>query len=85
MKTEFTAQGTLELEGYVPSRPAPACSNPSSPLFSDPGDAADYERAEAVIIVGNREIILTEDQAEAIYEALELSIERDFIDSVTQF
>ena len=31
----------VKVRGYRPSRPAPACSNPDSPLYSDPGDDAE--------------------------------------------
>jgi len=71
---EFEASGLITIEGYTPERSVPDCSNPDSPMFSDDGDPADYERCDAVIIVGNREIELTEDQAIAIYEALEHEI-----------
>lgn len=32
----------IELD-YTPPRPPPPCSNPSSPLYSDPGDPAEIE------------------------------------------
>jgi len=33
----------VEIEGkYTPGRPAPACSNPDSPLYSDPGDPSEF-------------------------------------------
>ncbi|HUU86385.1 MAG TPA: hypothetical protein VMX17_01360 [Candidatus Glassbacteria bacterium] len=33
----------VEITYYLPDRPAPACSNPSSPAYSDPGDDAELE------------------------------------------
>jgi hypothetical protein len=36
-----------ENEGdFTPGRPAPVCSNPSSPAFSDPGDGAEWDGPE---------------------------------------
>lgn len=37
----------VEIEAsYFPSRPAPPCSNPSSPAFSDSGDPEEVEISE---------------------------------------
>ena len=33
----------VEITHYSEERPAPACSNPSSPAYSDPGDDAELE------------------------------------------
>jgi len=33
----------VEITHYLPERQAPACSNPSSPAYSDPGDDAELE------------------------------------------
>ena len=50
---DTTFSTTVEVEGreidvvvhytFSPGRPAPPCSNPSDPRFSDPGDAEDVE------------------------------------------
>lgn len=42
----------FEIE-YYPGRPAPACSNPDSPLFSDPGDDAEIQDSEMYLTCGN--------------------------------
>lgn len=36
----------IQVEGFKPARPAPACSNPDSPLYSDSGDCAEWEEME---------------------------------------
>ena len=41
--TYFDIPLEVKVTGYKPSRPAPACSNPSSPKFSDSGDDCEYE------------------------------------------
>jgi hypothetical protein len=33
----------VQVKNFTPERPAPACSNPSSPLYSDSGDSAEFE------------------------------------------
>ena len=50
---EGTFETTVEVKGreidvvvaytFSPGRPAPPCSNPSSPAYSDPGDPEDVE------------------------------------------
>ena len=86
IKEELTADVTLEITGYTPSRPAPACSNPSSPIFSDDGDPAEFEEIKAVLnIAGKLEIELTEDQADAIYDVFCVQIERDYLESINQY
>ena len=37
------------------ARPAPACSNPDSPAFSDPGDPGEVDILAAFLIQGKRE------------------------------
>lgn len=41
--TEIDLEFSVHVIGFTPERPAPACSNPSSPRFADPGDPAEYE------------------------------------------
>ena len=43
---------TVKVESYRPARPAPACSNPSDPRYSDPGDDAEFEDFR-VYLMGN--------------------------------
>ena len=40
---------------YNPGRPAPACSNPSSPLFGDPGDPEEFELDKPLIVCATNE------------------------------
>lgn len=41
---------------YLPGRPAPACSNPDSPAFSDSGDPDELEIVRAVIVKDGKEL-----------------------------
>jgi len=45
IKKEFdvTLKLIIEVIHYTPARPAPPCSNPDSPAFSDPGDDFEME------------------------------------------
>lgn len=40
---KFDEDIIIEITHYKPGRPAPACSNPSSPAYSDPGDDVEVE------------------------------------------
>ena len=40
---------------YDPGRPAPTCSNPSSSLYSDPGDPEEFELDEPAIVCATNE------------------------------
>jgi len=40
---------------YDPGRPAPTCSNPSSSLYSDPGDPEEFELGEPIIVCATNE------------------------------
>jgi len=43
----------FRVEGsFTPGRPAPTCSNPSSPRYSDPGDPAEFEPEVAYRVDG---------------------------------
>ena len=44
-KKEFEIKFNLfiDVTHYRPARPAPACSNPSDPAYSDPGDDLEFE------------------------------------------
>lgn len=45
---------------FYPGRPAPACSNPDSPLFSDPGDGAEINDCEMYLTCGNMSYKMSE-------------------------
>ena len=71
-----------EITHYVPPRPAPACSNPSSPLYSDTGEPGECDyRLKGFIRIesaGDAEpfmIELTEDQLHAIESHYELELQ----------
>lgn len=65
-ETEITIPVKVVVKEFTPERPSPVCSNPSSPLYSDPGDPADWSDVE--IILGDVNIIdyLTDDVFEFI-------------------
>lgn len=48
--TEVTLEVRIRVDCFTPGYPAPACSNPSSPAFSDPGDDPEYESAQVVVV-----------------------------------
>jgi hypothetical protein len=37
----------VQVSGYLPTRPAPPCSNPDSPAFSDCGDDPEFDEYKA--------------------------------------
>lgn len=39
----FEVKYKFKVTHYIPAREAPACSNPSDPAFSDPGDSEEFE------------------------------------------
>lgn len=41
----------INVKNYIPTRPAPICSNPSSPAFSDCGDDPEFEDYTANILI----------------------------------
>jgi len=41
--TEGCLELNIQVEGFTPSRPAPPCSNPDDPRYSDDGDNAEWE------------------------------------------
>lgn len=46
LRDDRDIEATIE-GSYAPERPAPPCSNPSSPAYSDPGDPEEIEILEA--------------------------------------
>lgn len=53
----------IDVEDFRPSRPAPPCSNPDSPRYSDCGDDAEWNNATASLVKDNGTIIpITEEQ-----------------------
>ena len=62
---------------YTPARPAPRCSDPDSPAFSDPGDPAEMEIVGAVCTDGEEPVpvgpSILEDERfyNAVFEAVE--------------
>lgn len=55
----------------TPGRPAPPCSNPSSPAFSDPGDPPDVDIVSAVDLDFDRSYLdkLTDEEYEELADA----------------
>lgn len=60
----------FEITDFTPGRPAPACSNPSSPRFSDPGDPMEFN-TKIILTVNSKEIEITGEAYEAIMEAVD--------------
>lgn len=65
----------FEITDFNPGRPAPACSNPSSLAFSDPGDPMEYEIDRVVLTVNSTEIEITGDARDRILEAVGIRLE----------
>lgn len=58
----------IKVLGYKKSRPAPVCSNPSDPSFSDPGDDPGWLSVEFYIVIAGKEILITDQR---LFEYLE--------------
>lgn len=65
----------FEITDFNPGRPAPVCSNPSSPAFSDPGDPMEYNIDRVILTVNGREIEITGEIKDAIIEAVDCRLE----------
>ena len=68
---------TIEVEGFIPERPAPPCTNPSSPLYSDCGDPAEF--SDFRVFFGNKDItgIIPERIIEEIIEQIYIEGENE--------
>lgn len=64
----------FEITDFTPGRPAPACSNPSSPRFSDPGDPMEYN-TRIILTVNSKEIEITGEAYDAIMEAVDCRLD----------
>ena len=64
----------FEITDFTPGRPAPACSNPSSPRFSDPGDPMEFN-TRIILTVNSKEIEITGEAYDAIMEAVDCRLE----------
>ncbi len=80
-KTEITLKVKVEIKGFKPSREAPACSNPSSPLYSDFGDDAVVEDYKISAIIP--EDVFINDKWQSVEKEVQLSeeIETSIFDS----
>ena len=67
----------IEMEGsFKPARPAPRCSNPDDPRFSDDGDPAEVEIIEAHFVDGSARIKLSADMLEQLQDSEEYIAEQ---------
>ena len=72
----------INVTHYKPGREAPACSNPSSPLFSDPGDDEEFE---FVLTLYDSETGVKKELPEELdflYDQLYDEIYSDYIDGI---
>lgn len=65
----------FEITNFRPARLAPACSNPSSAAFSDPGDPAEYDVEKVILTINGKEIEITGDAKDAIIEAVDCRLD----------
>jgi len=72
----------MTVHGYNHGTPAPACSNPDSPRFSDPGCPPEFDDVSFVIIVNDRAIELPDEIVDKIYDALENVIDAKLDDAI---
>jgi len=63
---EITIPVYIHLHNFMPSRPAPTCSNPDSPLYSDSGNGSEYEDISIGAYVDGKYIELPEELVEYI-------------------
>jgi hypothetical protein len=52
----------IKVYGYKPARPAPACNNPDSPLFSDCGDDAEWDSVDFYYFIDNKEYQIKDEE-----------------------
>jgi len=55
-KEKMELEFKIKVSGYKKGRPAPACSNPSSPLYSDSGDDPEWRDNEFYLIINDQEV-----------------------------
>lgn len=79
LQTEITLKVEVELD-YIPGRPAPACSNPSDPRFSDPGDNPELEVKAIKLLTDDGEIAIPDN----IRDEIEMMYYNDFINQANQ-
>ena len=68
----------IEIRGFNPGRPAPVCSNPDSPLFSDMGDDADIDEIEIFCNIAGIEFNLEEINPDLFYQVYDKILDRIF-------
>lgn len=72
----------MTVEDYNPGYEAPACNNPSSPLFSDPGCGSEYNDIKFHIVVNGTYIELPAETNSKIYDALEIVFDSKLDDAI---
>jgi len=91
MKTNFEFETSMEfdvhveVEGFVPERPAPACSNPDDPRYSDSGDPAEWDKYTAYFVFTQNGKKIRIEFPDDLYEIMgdnleELITSHDFFD-----
>lgn len=66
----------IKVKEYTPGRPAPACSNPSSPAYGDCGDDPEIGDVEIFYIAeGGVEIEFTKENLESILDDMQFDEE----------
>ena len=61
----------IQVRDFVPSRPAPACSNPDSPAFSDCGDDAEYDEFSIHMVIRHDKKVFFLSLPDTLYAAIE--------------
>jgi len=60
MNIYLVAGAEVDVDGYRPGRPAPVCSNPSSPAYSDPGDNPEFDDYKLTVSIEGHTIDITD-------------------------
>lgn len=73
---DVVIDGRIEVMNFKPERQAPACSDHDSPRFSDDGDPVEYDVSKVILTINGKEIEITGESADAIYDAVEIRLTR---------
>lgn len=72
-KVEVNCKDFIVHADHVPFRPAPMCSNPSNPAYSDPGDDEEFN-AYAVFTPNGEDITSVIDKLDAWDRVTEIAL-----------
>lgn len=79
---DIIIEAKIEVTDFDPGRPAPACSNPSSPFYDDEGEGMDYNPGAITLTVNDKEIVIDEsnDLYHEFLSAIDSRLENKMVD-----